>query len=159
MLCVSIHSRLTSNKKSWNWPRNCFFWDEAKVIVETTFPSLMAWLQFVKSCSRRICHFFCDANVFWQIENEGNTAKKPLKKWYHRKNCTKKPINSLRTMPKPWKMVPQSAFPMGERTLFRGFGGLSFANWGEIGQKLKRPISLFDQTRRRRVLTNWCWYA
>ena len=42
--------------------------------------------------------------------------------------------------------------------LFRGFGGLSFANWGEIGQKLKRPIFVFDQTRRRRVLTNWCWY-
>ena len=44
-------------------------------------------------------------------------------------------------------------------TLFRGFGGLSLANWGEIGRKLKRPISLFDQTRRRRVLTNWCWYV
>ena len=44
-------------------------------------------------------------------------------------------------------------------TLFRGFGGLSLANWGEIGRKLKRPISLFDQTRRRRVLTNWCWYG
>ena len=44
-------------------------------------------------------------------------------------------------------------------TLFRGFGGLSLANWGDIGQKLKRPISLFDQMRRRRVLTNWCWYA
>ena len=44
-------------------------------------------------------------------------------------------------------------------TLFRGFGGLSLANWGEIGQKLKRPISLFDQMRRKRVLTNWCWYA
>ena len=42
-------------------------------------------------------------------------------------------------------------------TLFRGFGGLSLANWGELGQKLKRPISLFDQTRRKRVLTNWCW--
>ena len=42
-------------------------------------------------------------------------------------------------------------------TLFRGFGGLSLANWGEIGQKLKRPISLFDQTRRKRVLINWCW--
>ena len=44
-------------------------------------------------------------------------------------------------------------------TLFRGFGGLSLANWGEIGRKLKRPISLFDQTRRRRVLTNWYWYG
>ena len=43
-------------------------------------------------------------------------------------------------------------------TLFRGIGGLSSANWGEIGQKLKRPTSLFDLTRRRLVLTNWCWY-
>ena len=31
-------------------------------------------------------------------------------------------------------------------------------NWGEIGQKLKRPISLFDQMRGKGVLTNWCWY-
>ena len=44
-------------------------------------------------------------------------------------------------------------------TLFRGFSGLYFANWGEIGKKLKRPIFLFDQTRRRRGLTNWCRYA
>ena len=28
-------------------------------------------------------------------------------------------------------------------TLFMGFGRLSMANWGEIGQKLKRSISLF----------------
>ena len=44
-------------------------------------------------------------------------------------------------------------------TLFRGFGGLSLANWGEIGQKLKRPISLFDLMHRKGVLTHWCWYA
>ena len=42
-------------------------------------------------------------------------------------------------------------------TLFRGFGGLSLANWGEIDWKLKRSISLFDQTQKKRVLTNWSW--
>ena len=46
-----------------------------------------------------------------------------------------------------------------EWTLFMGFGRLSLANWGGIGQKLKRPISLFDQTRWERALTNWCWYV
>ena len=37
--------------------------------------------------------------------------------WKHgfiAKIAQKKPRNSLKTMPKPWKMVSQSAFPMGE---------------------------------------------
>jgi hypothetical protein len=53
---------------------------------------------------------------------------------------------------------PQKWLPDGW-TLFRGFGGLSLANWGEIGQKLKRLISLFYQMQGKGVLTNWCWYV
>ena len=52
----------------------------------------------------------------------------------------------------PWKCLPHVWL------LFRGFGGLSLANWGEIGQKLKRAHPLFDQTWPGHVLTNWCWY-
>ena len=32
-------------------------------------------------------------------------------------------------------------------------------NWGEIGQKIKRLISLFDQMQGKGVLTNLYWYV
>ena len=69
-------------------------------ICQNTFPSLLT--------------LFCDGNVFWRIENAGNTGKRYLKTMSHRKNCTKKPLNSLKTMPFAWKMVSQSDSPMGE---------------------------------------------
>ena len=53
---------------------------------------------------------------------------------------------------------PPKCLPHGW-PLLRGFGGLSLANWGEIGQKLKRPISLFVQPQWKRVLTIWYWYV
>ena len=37
-----------------------------------------------------------------------------LKTRFHRQKCTKMPLNSLKTMPRAWKMVPQSDSPMGE---------------------------------------------
>ena len=69
-------------------------------ICQNTFPSLLP--------------LFGDGNVFWRIENAGNTGKLSLKTRSHRKNCTKKPPNSLKTLPRAWKMVPQSDSPMGE---------------------------------------------
>ena len=55
-------------------------------ICQNTFPSLLP--------------LFGDGNVFWRIENAGNTGKLSLKTRSHRKNCTKKPPNSLKTLPR-----------------------------------------------------------
>ena len=49
-----------------------------------------------------------------EIENAGNTGKLSLKTRSHCKKCTKTPLNSLKTMPRAWKMVPQSDSLMGE---------------------------------------------
>ena len=49
--------------------------------------------------------------------------------------------------------------PRSHRFWVNTFQGLWLTFLGKLSQKLKRPISLFDQTRRRRVLTNWCWYV
>ena len=76
-------------KKSWNWPRNGFFRNEANACVETMFTSLLAWLQFVETYSCRL-PLFCGGKVFWRIENAGNAGKRS-----HCKNCTKRPLNSI----------------------------------------------------------------
>ena len=114
------------------WPISSFFCDGNafwKFLIST-----IVHLQRVRTCSHRrnrvpvafgmitICQnafpslfpLFCDGNAFWRIENAGNIGKMSLKTRFHRQNCTKMPLNSLKTMPRAWKMVPQSDSPMGE---------------------------------------------
>ena len=101
---------------------------------------------------------FCDGKVFWRIENAGNVAKRPLKTPSHCKKFTKMPWNSLKTMPKAWKRGRPSPCSMCDH-FSEALVDFTMQNWGEIGQKLKRLISLFDQMQGKGVLTNWCWYA
>ena len=101
---------------------------------------------------------FCNGKVFWRIENAGNVAKRPLKTPSHCKKFTKMPQNSLKTMPKAWKRGPPSPSPMCDH-FSEALVDFTMQNWGEIGQKLKRLISLFDQMQGKGVLTNWCWYV
>ena len=100
---------------------------------------------------------FCNGKVFWRIENAGNVAKRPLKTPSHCKKFTKMPQNSLKTMPKAWKRGLPSLSPICDH-FSQALVDFTMQNWDEIGQKLKRPISLFDQMRWRHVLTNWYWY-
>ena len=86
-----------SNSHCWNHVPTAFGMIS---ICQNTFPSLLP--------------LFCDGNVFWRIENAGNIGKLSLKTCSHRKKYTKTPLNSLKTMPRAWKMVPQSDSPMGE---------------------------------------------
>ena len=44
------------------------FCNEEKVFVETTFPSLLAWLQFVKTRFRRFCHFLATGTCFDELK-------------------------------------------------------------------------------------------
>ena len=100
---------------------------------------------------------FCNGKVFWWIENAGNVAKRPLKTPSHCKKFTKMPQNSLKTMPKAWKRGPPSPSPMCDH-FSEALVDFTMQNWGEIGQKLKRLISLFDQMQGKGVLTNLYWY-
>ena len=101
---------------------------------------------------------FSDGKVFWRIENAGNVAKRPLKTPSHCKKFTKMSQNSLKTMPKAWKRGPPSPSLMCDH-FSEALVDLTMQNWGEIGQKLKRLMSLFDQMRGKGVLTNWYWYG
>ena len=101
---------------------------------------------------------FCDGKVFWRIENAGNVAKRPLKTPSHCKKFTKMPWNSLKIMPKTWKRGRPSPCLMCDH-FSEDLVDFTMQNWGEIGQKLKRLISLFDQMQGKGVLTNWCWYV
>ena len=101
---------------------------------------------------------FCNGKVFWRIENAGNVAKRPLKMPSHCKKFTKMPQNSLKTMPNAWKRGPPSPSPMCDH-FSEALVDFTMQNWGEIGQKLKRLISLFDQMQGKGVLTNWCGYV
>ena len=60
-------------------------------------------------------------------------------------------------MPKAWKRGPPSTSPMCDH-FSEALVDFTMQNWGEIGQKLKRLISLFDQMQGKGVLTNWCCY-
>ena len=91
VLCVSILRSCTSTKKIWKLSRNGFFCKEAKAFVEITFPSLLAWLQFVKTRSRRFCHFFATGTCFDELKMQ-EILKNCL--WKHvliAKNAQKRP--------------------------------------------------------------------
>ena len=59
-------------------------------------------------------------------------------------------------MPKAWKRGPPSTSPMCDH-FSEALVDFTMQNWGEIGQKLKRLISLFDQMQGKGVLTNLYW--
>ena len=91
LLCVSILREPISTKMSWNWPINCFLCDEAKAFVETTFPSLLAWLQFVKTPSRWSCHFFAMGRCFDELKMQVMLQKGLVKHLLIAKNSQKCP--------------------------------------------------------------------
>jgi len=66
--CVGMLKRLKSIKKRRNWPKNCILCDEAIAIVETTFPPLLAWFQFVKTRFRRFWHFSATGTCFNELK-------------------------------------------------------------------------------------------
>ena len=99
-------------------------------ICQNTFPSLLP--------------LFGNGNVFWQIENAGKIGKMSLKTRFHRQNCTKKALTSLKAMLKAWKMVPQSASPWV--TTFQGLWWtfLSKLRWNRPKTK-KAHISVWPK--------------
>ena len=72
----------------------------------------------------------------------------PLKTRFYSKNCTKKPLNSLKNnVQQSIEHCPPKCLLHGW-PLLRGFSALCYSNWAaEIHQKQKRPISQFDQKR------------
>ena len=85
-------------------------------------------------------------------------CKKAFENAFSLQKIRKNDPNSIKTMPKAWKRGPQSPSPMCDH-FSEALVDFTMQNWGEIGQKLKRLISLFDQMRGKGVLTNWYWYV
>ena len=91
LLCVSILTEPTSTKMSWNWPIDCFLCGEAEAFVETTFPLLLAWLQFVKTPSHWICPFFAMGRCFDELKMQEMLQKGLWKHLLIAKNSQKCP--------------------------------------------------------------------
>ena len=84
-------------------------------------------------------------------------CKKAFENAFSLQKIRKNDPNSIKTMPKAWKRGPQSPSPMCDH-FSEALVDFTMQNWGEIGQKLKRLISLFDQMQGKGVLTNLYWY-
>ena len=85
-------------------------------------------------------------------------CKKAFENAFSLQKIRKNDPNSIKTMPKAWKRGPQSPSPMCDH-FSEALVDFTMQNWGEIGQKLKRLISLFDQMQGKGVLTNLYWYV
>ena len=68
-----------------------FLCDEALAFVENTFPLLLAWLQFVKTCSRRFCHFFAMGTCFDKLKMQEILEKSLWKHGLIAKTAQKRP--------------------------------------------------------------------
>ena len=78
-------------KRSEIFTRNWIFCNEEKVFVETTFPSLLAWLQFVKTCFRRFCHFLATGTCFDKLKLQEILENCPWKHVLIAKTAQKRP--------------------------------------------------------------------
>ena len=135
-------------EKWLNLPRNRFLCNEAKAFVGTQSPSPSPWL-FCQNTFLSNFSFYLrwecvlmnwKGRKYWETnsENQGLRHKTAQK--------------SLIVVFSPPKSLPHL------RPHFRGFGRTYLCKLaGEIGNTLKRPISLFDQKQLECVLINWYW--